>query len=324
MPANPQPITAISAPSAAFPIPAIDANFPCDGEQKIIKIHYLCLWQIPSTTTTNRFILLSESTRRAKVAFMSDRVRLWLRPILFLGLLLVLWQVAVSRSSTKLLPGPWETVGGVADLVRHGLLLKYVAASLFRVTWGFVLAAILAIPMGLMIGWHHRAEMAFNPLIQFFRPISPLAWIPIAILWFGVGDLSAVFLIFLSCFFPLLLTAINAVQTIPSVYVNAGRNFGLSSTGLVYRVLYPAVLPQLITGLRITLGIAWLVVVAAEMIAVNSGLGFLIVDARNAGNRYDLVVAGMVIIGIIGLLLDQGMRSLERTRSLRWEYSEEK
>jgi NitT/TauT family transport system permease protein len=165
--------------------------------------------------------------------------------------------------------------------------------------------------------------MAFNPLIQIFRPISPLAWIPIAILWFGVGDLAAIFLIFLGCFFPLVLTAINAVQSVPAVYVSAGRNFGLRRTGLVYRVLYPAVIPQLITGLRITLGVAWLVVVAAEMIAVSSGLGFLIVDARNAGNRYDLVVAGMVVIGIIGLLLDIGMRSLERVKSFRWSYSED-
>jgi NitT/TauT family transport system permease protein len=165
--------------------------------------------------------------------------------------------------------------------------------------------------------------MALNPLIQILRPISPLAWIPIAILWFGVGDLASLFLIFVGCFFPLLLITISAVQSVPAVYVNAGRNFGLSPAALVYRVLYPAVIPQLIVGLRITLGIAWLVVVAAEMIAVNSGLGFLIVDARNAGNRYDLVVAGMVIIGLIGLSIDLGMRSLERIKSLRWSYSEE-
>ena len=247
----------------------------------------------------------------------------WVRPIAFAALLLVLWQIAAARSATHLLPGPWETLGGIGDLVRHGLLLKYVTASLFRVTWGFVLAAVLAIPLGLFVGWHRRAELAFYPLIQILRPISPLAWIPIAILWFGVGDLAAVFLIFLSCFFPLMVTAINAVQRIPAVYVNAGRNFGLSEAGVVWRVLYPAVLPQLITGLRITLGVAWIVVVAAEMIAVNSGLGFLIVDARNAGNRYDLVVAGMVIIGVIGLLLDQGMRSLERAKSLRWDFAED-
>jgi NitT/TauT family transport system permease protein len=254
---------------------------------------------------------------------MPHRLVGWVRPMAFVAFLLALWEFAAARSSTHLLPGPWETLGGIADLVRHGLLLKYVTASLFRVTWGFVLAAALAIPLGLFVGWHRRAEMALNPLIQIFRPISPLAWIPLAILWFGVGDLAAIFLIFLSCFFPLMVTAINAVQRIPAVYVNAGRNFGLSQAGVVWRVLYPAVLPQLITGLRITLGVAWIVVVAAEMIAVNSGLGFLIVDARNAGNRYDLVVAGMVIIGVIGLLLDQGMRSFERSKSLRWDYSED-
>ena len=246
-----------------------------------------------------------------------------LRPIAFIVVLLILWQIAVSRHTDQLLPGPWGVVLGIVDLVRHGLLLKYVVASLFRVTWGFALAAILAVPLGLMLGWYRRGELAFNPVVQIFRPISPLAWIPIAILWLGVGDLSAIFLIFIGCFFPLLLTAMSAVQNIPVVYIDAGRNFGLSATDFVLRVLYPAVVPQLIVGMRITLGIAWLVVVAAEMIAVNSGLGFLIVDARNAGNRYDLVVAGMVIIGTIGLLLDICMGSLERVKSLRWSYSED-
>jgi NitT/TauT family transport system permease protein len=237
--------------------------------------------------------------------------------------LLTIWQVAISRHPGQLLPGPLGVARGIAELLRHGLLLKYVVASLFRVSWGFGLAAILAIPFGLMLGWYGRGEMALNPLVQIFRPISPLAWIPLAILWFGVGDLAAIFLIFVGCFFPLLLTAMSAVHNIPAVYINVGRNFGLSSTQFVSRVLYPAVVPQLIVGMRITLGIAWLVVVAAEMIAVNSGLGFLIVDARNAGNRYDLVVAGMVVIGAIGLLLDIGMRSLERVKSFRWSYSED-
>ncbi len=246
-----------------------------------------------------------------------------IRPAIFIAILLGLWQIAANCSTVHILPGPWGVAGGIVDLVRHGLLLKYIVASLFRVTWGFVLAVVLAIPLGLAIGWYRRAELALNPILQILRPISPLAWIPIAILWFGVGDLAAIFLIFLGCFLPLLLTTINAVRSVPAVHVNAGRNFGLGPVALLYRVLYPAVMPQLVVGLRITLGIAWLVVVAAEMIAVSSGLGFLIIDARNAGNRYDLVVAGMVLIGIIGLLLDRGIRSLESVKSLRWSYSEE-
>ena len=243
-----------------------------------------------------------------------------LSALAFIAILIAVWQIAIDRQAIAIIPGPWAVLKGIGELARKGLLLKYVVASLFRVTWGYLLAVITAIPIGLFLGWHRRAEMAFNPPIQILRPISPLAWIPIAILWFGVGDLSAIFLIFLASFLPLAVSAMNAVRNIQPVHLNAGRNFGLSQAQLVLRVIYPAVMPQLIVALRISLGIAWLVVVAAEMIAVNSGLGFLIIDARNAGNRYDLVVAGMVLIGVIGLLLDTGIRSLEKLRSLRWGY----
>src|SRR6059036_1043977 len=246
-----------------------------------------------------------------------------LHSFISVAILIIVWQIAVSTHPGSLVPGPWAVVGGIVELAQKGLLLKYVVASLFRVTWGYVSAAVLAIPFGLLLGWYHRGEKSFNPLIQIFRPISPLAWIPISILWFGVGDLAAIYLIFLASFLPMTVTSMNAVRNIATVHLNAGRNFGLSQTQLVYRVLYPAVMHQLIVGLRITLGVAWLVVVAAEMIAVNSGLGFLIVDARNAGNRYDLVIAGMVLIGVIGLMLDIVMRKLENLKSLRWGYVEQ-
>lgn len=243
-----------------------------------------------------------------------------LLPWAFVAVLIALWEFSIRRQTGSIVPGPWQVVKGIGELAQKGLLLKYVVASLFRVTWGFLLAAILAIPLGLYAGWYRRVELALNPTIQILRPISPLAWIPIAILWFGVGDLSAVFLIFLASFLPLVVNAMNAVHNIQPVHLNAGRNFGLSPAQLVFRVIYPAVMPQLIIAVRIALGIAWLVVVAAEMIAVNSGLGFLIIDSRNAGNRYDLVIAGMVLIGLIGLMLDTGIRMLEKSRALRWGY----
>jgi NitT/TauT family transport system permease protein len=157
--------------------------------------------------------------------------------------------------------------------------------------------------------------------LQILRPISPLAWIPLAILWFGVGDQPAIFIIFLGSAFPLALTTASAVSSVPQTHVNVARNFGLSGSRLLRTVLFPAVLPQLIVGLRLAAGVAWLVVVAAEMIAVNSGLGFLIVDSRNAGDRYDLVVGGMVLIGAIGLALDTLMRKLETAKDLRWAYA---
>jgi NitT/TauT family transport system permease protein len=243
-----------------------------------------------------------------------------LLPLPAIALLIAAWQISVQSSDSTIIPGPWAVALGILELAERGLLLKYVVASLYRVTWGYVLAALLGIPFGLLLGWYQRGEKAFNPIIQILRPISPLAWIPIAILWFGVGDNAAIYLIFLASFLPLTVSAMNAVRNIPQVNVNAGRNFGLTERQLITQILYPAAAPHLIVGLRITLGIAWLVVVAAEMIAVNSGLGFLIIDARNAGNRYDLVIAGMILIGVIGIVLDSGMKSLEKMKSVRWGY----
>lgn len=251
----------------------------------------------------------------------------WVRktlPFLAVASLLGAWHVAAAMQPRGLLPGPWPIILGIGELAHKGLLLKYVIASLFRVTWGYLAAILLAIPTGLLLGWYRRVGCAFGPLLQILRPISPLAWIPIAILWFGVGDGAAVFLIFLASSFPLAAASMHAVQNVDPTHLRAGRNFGLSEAQLIRRVVCPAAMPQLIVALRIGLGIAWLVVVAAEMIAVNSGLGFLIVDARNAGNRYDLVMAGMVLIGVIGLLLDLGIRRLEKHPSLRWGYGESK
>jgi NitT/TauT family transport system permease protein len=170
------------------------------------------------------------------------------------------------------------------------------------------------------MGWVKGAFTTLNPLVQILRPISPIAWIPLAILWFGVGDLSPIFLIFLSSVFPTIVQTADGVHTIDRKYIWAAENFGVSRAKLFLQVVIPAVLPQIIVGMRVSLGVAWLVVVAAEMIALRSGLGYLIIDSRNAGNRYDLVVAGMVIIGITGLLLDGMMRRLQLLKVVGWKY----
>ena len=155
------------------------------------------------------------------------------------------------------------------------------------------------------------------------RPISPIAWIPVSIIWFGVGNMAAVYLIFLASFFPIVVASMNGVRNVPSMFRRAGRNFGLAPGQLLAKVVFPAALPQIIVGLRIALGIAWLVVVAAEMIAVDSGLGYLVIDARNSGKRYDLVVAAMILIGLIGLGLDSGFRRIEKLKSVRWGFRNE-
>jgi NitT/TauT family transport system permease protein len=233
---------------------------------------------------------------------------------------LLIWDLAVRLSGSTLFPKPFDVALGIIELLEQGLLFKYIVASLFRVTWGFALAVLVGVPFGLLLGWFRRAQEAFNPLIQGFRPISPIAWIPVAILWFGVSDAAPIFLIFLASVFPIIVSTMAAVKSVQSVHLRAAHNFGMTGMQLFRRVILPATLPQILTGLRIALGVAWLVVVAAEMIAVNSGLGYLIIDARNAGKRYDLVVAGMVLIGFIGWLLDLLMRQVERFHAVKWAY----
>lgn len=252
---------------------------------------------------------------------MKSRHEAIMLPLLVAVAFVTFWQLAVKWSGSDIFPAPGQVLAGIVELVQHGLLLKYVVASLFRVSAGFALALLVGIPLGLCLGWFGRAFQAFNPTIQVLRPISPIAWIPVAILWFGVSDLAPIFLIFLASLFPIATAAIAAVQNIQLVYLRAARNFGVKGLELFKKIVFPAALPQIITGVRLALGVAWLVVVAAEMIAVNSGLGYLIIDARNAGKRYDLVVAGMVLIGLIGLVLDLLVRRLQNLDEVRWGFS---
>jgi len=241
--------------------------------------------------------------------------------VIVIALIVGAWWAVVVVSGSVVFPTPWQVVTGTLELMRDGTLWQHIGASLFRVGTGFGLAVLVAVPLGLWMGWVKGAYITLNPLFQMLRPISPIAWIPIAILWFGVGNMSPIFLIFISSVFPMVVQTIAGVHTIEKRYLRAAANFGVSRATLFRQVVIPAVLPQIIVGMRIGLGVAWLVVVAAEMIALRSGLGYLIIDSRNAGNRYDLVVAGMVIIGLIGLLLDRLMRLLEGLKVVRWRYA---
>lgn len=244
-------------------------------------------------------------------------------PVLAFAVFLATWHYSVLWSGSKTFPSPLDVTSGIAELLRKGLLWSYIGDSLRRVATGFGAAVVLGIPVGLTLGWYPAAAQVVNPVIQMLRPISPIAWIPVSIVWFGIGDAAAIYLIFLGAFFPIVVASMNGVRNVPSMFRRAGRNFGLMPAQLLAKVVFPAALPQIIVGLRIALGIAWLVVVAAEMIAVDSGLGYLVIDARNSGKRYDLVVAAMLMIGTIGLALDLGFRRLEKFKSVRWGFRNE-
>jgi len=241
-------------------------------------------------------------------------------PLIAFATIVCLWYAGVYWSGTTVFPTPMAVGRGLEELVAQGLLWRYIVDSLFRVGMGYGVAVACAIPLGLLLGWYPAAAAAVNPVIQMLRPISPLAWIPLAIVWFGASDVAAIFLIFLASLFPIVVSTMNGVRNVPPMFRQAGQNFGLSTSGLLRRVVFPATLPQMLVGLRIALGVAWLVLVAAEMIAITSGLGYLIIDSRNAGQRYDLVVAGMLIIGVIGLGLDIGIRRMEKLKSVRWGF----
>ena len=244
-------------------------------------------------------------------------------PLLACGMFLVVWHYSVALSATRVFPSPLAVEKGISGLIEKQILWRDIVDSLRRVAIGFGAAAVIGIPAGLALGWYPAANQVVNPLLQILRPISPIAWIPVAIILLGVGDHAATSLIFLGALFPIVVACVDGVSNVPSVFRLAGRNFGLSPVRLLTRVVFPAALPKIIVGLRIALGIAWLVVVAAEMIAVDSGLGYLVIDSRNAGKRYDLVVAAMLIIGLIGLILDTGFRLLERIKSVRWGFRDE-
>lgn len=246
-----------------------------------------------------------------------------LLPLWLGGGVVALWAV-IARSGLlpdSVLPSPLEVWYALTAELLSGRLPRDLVASLYRVVYGFLLSILIGIPLGLYLGTFVCARRAALPYVNFLRSLSPLAWIPFAILWFGIGDAPAIFLIFMSTFFPLVISTVAAVANIPAVYFRIGREYHFTRLETFRKIMIPAIGPQIITALRVTIGIAWVVVVAAEMIAGNDGLGFAIWDARN-GMRMDLLVAGMISIGATGVLLDRMIYSLSSIPSVRWGYEQ--
>lgn len=232
------------------------------------------------------------------------------------SLFVVIWHLLTLGNKISDIPTPLQTWSALAEVLEQGLLWKNVIASVFRVAFGFAIAAGVGIPLGILMGWYPVTRKLLNPVVQGLRPISPIAWLPIAVTMFGgsnwlieASDKSAIFLIFLSSFFPIVTATTAAVATIERKFLRSAANFGVTGFSLFRRVIVPAAMPQILTGLRLALGIAWVVVVAAEMLGVSSGLGFQVNDARNM-LRNDWVTAAMVIIALIGLALDYGISSI--------------
>jgi ABC-type nitrate/sulfonate/bicarbonate transport system permease component len=222
------------------------------------------------------------------------------------------------------IPSPWETILGVKALAFVGLpsgytLFTHIAESLYRVIYGFSIAIVIAVPLGIVMGWSKVLRELLNPLVEIIRPIPPLAWIPIAIFWFGIGIKSAAFIIFLGAFFPILLSTVSGVLSVDPILIEASRTLGARQRDIYTKILIPGATPSIYTGLRIGMGVAWMTLIAAEFTGVKSGygLGYMIMVARDI-QRPDYILAGMMVIGITGYTLDTCLRTLERMM-LRWK-----
>jgi NitT/TauT family transport system permease protein len=242
-------------------------------------------------------------------------------PVLVAFALIGVWS-ALSASGMfppSAFPGPGAVFKAFLHEAGSGRLFNDIVTSLFRVCCGFLIAAGFGILLGVWMGQIAAVRLALLPLTNFFRNLSPLAWMPFAILWLGVGDAASIFLIFLSVFFPMILATLAAVAGIPSVHFRMARSYGLRGVEKLVHVTLPAIMPQVITTLRVAAGVAWLVVVAAEMIAGRDGLGFAVMDSRN-GLRTDILVVEMITIGLIGVLIDRVLTQLTKIPSVRWGY----
>jgi ABC-type nitrate/sulfonate/bicarbonate transport system permease component len=238
---------------------------------------------------------------------------------------LIFWQALSSSGAIpeNRLPSPAAIAGGLAELIHDGLppgygLAGHFAASIKRVLSGALLALVTALPLGMAMAYLGRLGDMLRPFVELLRPVPPLAWVPISILWFGIGDGSAAFLIFLGAFFPILLNTISGVMSINKRLIESSVILGAGKRDLFIKVLVPGAMPSIITGIRIALGIGWMTLVAAEFTGVRSGygLGYMIMTARDI-QRPDLIVSGMAVIGLVGYCMDMLIKMAEQ-KLLRW------
>lgn len=245
----------------------------------------------------------------------------WLRvlpPVLGLALLIGVWGVLTIKSTT--FPTPWQTWEAAVKLFADPFYSNgpndqgigwNILFSLERVALGFGLAALVGIPLGFMIGRFEFLNRMFSPLISLLKPVSPLAWLPIGLLVFKSANPAAIWTIFICSIWPMVVNTAVGVQRVPQDYLNVARVLNLSEWKVITRILFPSVLPYLLTGVRLSVGTAWLVIVAAEMLTGGVGIGFWVWDEWNNLNVQHIIIA-IFVIGIVGLALEQFLMLLAR------------
>jgi NitT/TauT family transport system permease protein len=240
------------------------------------------------------------------------------RAVLVPVVAIALWETLARMEiiNPLILPAPSQVLSRWIEYARSGELHRDAFSSVYRVVVGFFIGTVLALPIGLAMGVSRTAYAYLNPLLQVLRPIPPIAFVPLAILWFGLGNPPAFFLISLGAFFPVLMNTIAGVRSVDALYIRAARNLGAKPFALFRRIVIPAAMPHIMTGIRVGFGVAFIVVIVAEMIAVNDGLGYRILEAREYFWS-DKIIAGMITIGLLGLLIDAILARIS-AYLLRW------
>lgn len=251
------------------------------------------------------------------------------RIIISFAVLLVIWQLAATLSGVNqtLFPPPLKVLSAWKELATTGLngstsdanLFGHILASMKRFLTGYILSAVVAIVLGLILGWFSKIFAYINPIVQVIRPIAPVAWLPFLVLVVGIGDLPAIAIIFIAGFFPILLSTVTAVKNMDTIYLKVAKNFDLSQGETLVKLVLPATFPQIIASLHQALSTCWIFLVSGEMVGCQSGLGFLVMDSKNC-IRADALLASMITIGIIGLLLDFLIGLLEKYISKKWGF----
>jgi NitT/TauT family transport system permease protein len=236
-----------------------------------------------------------------------------------IGVLLAIWQTATYFGGVNpaLFPSPRAALAGVYEIAVTGMLWESIALSMLRFFTGYLSAVVLGVALGMGFGYFRGSWRFVNPIVQLLRPISPIAWLPFVVLWFGIGDMPAIAIVFLAAFFPVLLNTVSAVSKVDPTYLMLAKNFGLSEFETFTKIIFPAAFPYIAPGLHMAIGTAWVFIVAGEMVGAQSGLGYLIVDTRN-NMRIDLLMATMLMIGLLGLALDGTVAFLERQIYKKW------
>lgn len=235
------------------------------------------------------------------------------------GILIGTWQLLIFLGgySEALFPSPLKVGEAIVSMIQDYSIFVHIQVSLTRFFIGYFLAVVLAVMIGLLVGRIFWLWEILNPIVQMLRPVTPLAWSPFIVLWFGIGDMPAIVIIFIAAFFPILLSTVSAVRKIQPIYLKVAQNLELTRWAMIWKIYLPSAFPMIISGMRIALGAAWIFLVAGEMVGAQSGLGYLIVDARNSMNLDD-VMAGIVFIGGLGFLLDKCIVSFETRINKRW------